>query len=466
MKMNKNTKPLFMTKEEIKVYEEIEKVFSADSFSYETDVPLRTDRLSFGRVVDAIIFKDNDPIIVVEVNSGMTTLAEERLRSYMLACRVTWGILTDSIHYRLLNSDGVKTDLDSLDKVKEVFAHRHNEENIQENKEQILKDIHSFIQLISEKTKKYSNARVKNIISNLAKAKDLITKNENLVISSNGVVSFKDDDTEDMFFKTLFGDVGKVTLCRYTTVNSLYLTIRDAKHNMCNINCMNDKGESSYADEYIKINTLDNKTKRITDSNNSFILSLSEKEKEDNLTMWRLYGDDAKGVCLRYENNENVKGKKHFHKAKVSYALEDGYHPELELVKYLTSEQANSKIWIFDFRRWEIWKHFFKSFNYQDEKEVRLLYIAPKKENDKNIDTVWMQDYKSGIICEMKLFNYEYSENSNSFPLKITHIYLGPKSSEKNVNVEQIAYMLSKSRVYKTEDPYSMVNITKIDDYR
>ena len=66
---------------------------------------------------------------------------------------------------------------------------------------------------------------------------------------------------------------------------------------------MNDPTEIDYANNYL------NQVGVCTDSLhfscyrnnsvNSYITSLTELK--DNLTLWRLYGDDARGVCIEYE---------------------------------------------------------------------------------------------------------------------------------------------------------------------
>lgn len=65
---------------------------------------------------------------------------------------------------------------------------------------------------------------------------------------------------------------------------------------------MNDKSECYYYDSYVNDDCcLDLATmpqSYIAELNSNFIMSCSEITRLDKLTMWRMYGDDAKGVCI------------------------------------------------------------------------------------------------------------------------------------------------------------------------
>ena len=67
---------------------------------------------------------------------------------------------------------------------------------------------------------------------------------------------------------------------------------------------MNDKNEGLFAWNMIyKLDNTDNEEnkKRRRETNNAFIVSYSSSNLIDDLTQWRLYGDDAKGVCCVYK---------------------------------------------------------------------------------------------------------------------------------------------------------------------
>ena len=123
---------------------------------------------------------------------------------------------------------------------------------------------------------------------------------------------------------------------------------------------------------------------------NCFILSLMPHDKSDDLTMWRLYGDDAKGVCLNYEIKEKQRGRRlngDFYISCISYGESEKVHRELDFL--LKVMQININHWQFKLNRWHIWKHFFKSFRFKDEKEVRLLYLSDGKKKE---DKQWIEN--------------------------------------------------------------------------
>jgi len=89
--------------------------------------------------------------------------------------------------------------------------------------------------------------------------------------------------------------------------------MKNGSHVMCSITCMNDKGETSYADKYVGYGAYANSTTSIKENNDCFILSCCNKDMVDNLTMWRLYGNDGKGVCLEYDVDiTKIDGKEFF----------------------------------------------------------------------------------------------------------------------------------------------------------
>ena len=92
--------------------------------------------------------------------------------------------------------------------------------------------------------------------------------------------------------------------------------------------------------------------------------------KKDDLGLWRMYGEDTKGVSLRYEVNEPL--PEGFCLAKVSYAKRDA-HAELT---YLASKLCKAlKGRSFEVSHLHSWLHFFKPEEYAMEEEVRLLYL-------------------------------------------------------------------------------------------
>lgn len=275
--------------------------------------------------------------------------------------------------------------------------------------------------------------------------------------AKTGKIEFSTPSAEDAFFAFLLNVRIPAKLCRFTTRHNLFLLLKDGKQNMCSIVCMNDRSEETYADK--KIGWDDSWSNIHLENNNSFILSLMPEYKSDDLTMWRLYGDDAKGVCLNYEIKEKQRGRRlrgDFYISCISYGESDKVHRELDFLSGVMKININH--WQLQLNRWHIWKHFFKSFRFKDEKEVRLLYLSDGNNKE---DKQWIENSDSGIVSKMLLFPMK---PTNTFPLILTNVIVGPKAPEPRKIAEQFSFMVSQEW-----DRYStqiLIRQSDIKEYR
>lgn len=248
--------------------------------------------------------------------------------------------------------------------------------------------------------------------------------------------NFRTDD-EDELFQTLLGKVCKTEIIRFTTLESLAALLQHQSHRMWSIASMNDKTECSYANQKVQSKESINQDDEdgIFTYCNNYIISCSQCE-EDDLTMWRLYGNNTKGVAFVYDVPEDLSND--FYLAPVSYAHKDGNncrHEELEFVSFLLNQ--NNKIFQkrFWLKRWGIWQRFFKSEKYALEQEVRLLHIRkslPKYDNWQLTNSKVFSPYVDLGLKEGKIV----------FPLKIKKIILGPNCPESKTNKTLIQNML------------------------
>lgn len=266
---------------------------------------------------------------------------------------------------------------------------------------------------------------------------------------------------EDEFFKILLqqknGDVAYNHVCRYTSLSSLFLAMKGGNHVMCSITCMNDKGETSYADKYVGYGAFANSANSVKENNDCFILSCCNEGMEDNLTMWRLYGSDGKGVCLEYEVDLSKVDNKEFFFAPVSYGKQMNEHPALDFIKEIRHWKDNG--WCFELKRWYIWKHFFKSHLFKEENEVRLLYIWTEKSPDK---VEWIMDASNNIASRICLFPIACGR----LPLKLTKAIVGPKCPEQASNVDQFNYMNRQTKTIPDSLFRPAISASRIEDYR
>ena len=180
-------------------------------------------------------------------------------------------------------------------------------------------------------------------------------------------------------------------------------------------------------------------------------------QEKDDLTLWRLYSDDAKGVCLtfdiKYENLNN-----HVLLQKVKYANKNGQHKELNFLKQIKLDVENKTGFPFDFRKLGYWKHFFKPYDYSIEEEVRLLII----DNDSlpKIKSDWVMTYTHSIINPIMDFRL----NSKLFPIQLREITLGPKCPEQETNYVQLQEMIRRKKREISDKKYdSKLNTLKVE---
>ncbi|MCQ2360477.1 MAG: DUF2971 domain-containing protein [Paludibacteraceae bacterium] len=254
---------------------------------------------------------------------------------------------------------------------------------------------------------------------------------------------FKNDELELQFWDTLFENckIPKgIRTYRYIPLHTLFLILENSNYRMCGLAGMNDISEINYFDEYCGLQD----DLKETNQNDVFISSMCSIE--DDLTMWRLYAEDATGVCLVFEPKE--KFGKEFKLYKVQYADKFGSNVILDIIKNLI---WNGVV----FNHLSEWKHIFKAYEYNIEREDRLIYfynteITPKK--------AWYETNKNNIV------NSAVDLDFSKFPLQLTKIILGPKCPEKEINIKQIKAMMQANNIPNAGD--IEVVISSIDNYR
>jgi hypothetical protein len=180
-------------------------------------------------------------------------------------------------------------------------------------------------------------------------------------------------------------------------------------------------------------------------------------ERIDDLTLWRLYSDDAKGVCLVFDIKKSNLNK-HVLLQKVKYADENGKHKELDFLKQIKVEVERLTGFEFEFRKFGYWKHFFKANDYAIEEEVRLLIIDNGKLD--KLKTDWVLTDTHSIVNPI----IDFRINNNSFPIHLRTILLGPKCPEKETNYVQIEEMIRRKKKEIKDNNYdSNLNNLKVE---
>ena len=230
---------------------------------------------------------------------------------------------------------------------------------------------------------------------------------------------------ERKLMKSLLGSVPSgSSLYRYTSYHSLKRIFENRNHSMASLATMNDTTEVDYARNYlIQHGVNDSLLTSIQDSVYTYITSLSEMR--DDLIMWRLYGDDTRGVSIEYATPTSLSDD--FLMANVSYADEQGNNSKLNFIAELMRSKVGTRA--FQLRQWNLWQHFFKPYEYRKEKEIRLLLFSDNLTNTlfKNCEIKWIQTNSNiwAPIATIPLSNY---------PLKVRGILLGNKFPQVIIN--------------------------------
>lgn len=403
---------------------------------YEVEDGISLSTINFNRYDPDLIITKNDTIIAFVEG---TTLSEPnvnyilRFKKILKQFGCSFGIIyyevnekTDVYDVRKVNLDNYSLEEHTLtlDDLKNILYEDIPKEHLQK----IWQD--KIINLLNEKQISQSEINALEVLKNSKLNYDYIT----------GVCTLEYDD-ENHFFKNLLNPYVKDYICRYTTYESLERILRDKKQSVCSIVCMNDETECYYADEYLSHQNSESASQLLAnykELNSCQISSCTDISKADQLSMWRMYGDDAKGVCLIFKIDKDILAKSDFLLYSVDYATSDGEHSALRLISSLLDMDINNHP--LKFKLWRIWKHFFKPSYYMDECEVRLLYFKKPKDSLK-----WIKTCDSKILAPIIEFSIE--KNKNEFPLILSKIILGPKFPEANTNSVQIQYFMEDQDV-------------------
>ena len=271
----------------------------------------------------------------------------------------------------------------------------------------------------------------------------LLSDIEEKNIEFNNKEYWFDSKTEIRFMAELLNGEGEMpsTLYRYTSARTLKRIFNNEKesenlrHSMSSLVTMNDTTEMDYANKYLKEKGVETITKDLEkerkESIHAYITSLSDKE--DDLTLWRLYGDSAKGISIEYEVPQNIDSS-YFMLARVSYAnKEDKNDNKLNFIAELMNNPMHNRK--FRLKHWNIWQHFFKPHDYDVENEIRLLAFANELEvSIFHYDRKWITT-PDGIFAPLLNFPLKSKDSEIvEFPLTIKSIILGCKFEEKEAN--------------------------------
>lgn len=351
---------------------------------------------------DLVVFKQDImwAIIKIVINPKFLDLRKKTTSDMLLATKALYGIVVhDGKFYLKENSnDSCEGDL--------------NFEQL--NEDQLIEKISKKQELKGE-----TNSRldyVKKIVHGLLPDKKYA---DDIIIDDAGRMCFSANKEQSFFGDLLKFDSDEI--CRYMSFDSLFVMLKNKSYRMCGLAGMNDKTEVNYFDG------LQGNSRPV--ENDIYISSCSLLK--DDLTMWRLYGDDGKGVCLVFKirKNGNSAYMDFFNLCKVDYAKENDSHERLRQIQDLCEND-------FTFKDLKKWKHFFKAYDFSSEAEVRLLFTDDF--SNRSIKRDWVKTFDNSIINPV----VDFDLTDYSFPLCLDKIILGPKFPERDLNEYQLKEML------------------------
>lgn len=270
---------------------------------------------------------------------------------------------------------------------------------------------------------------------------------------------FSPDIEDRMFSKYPITRSKSAYFCKYTSLNTLICILNSGKMRMNSIATMNDPTETEklYSEgcNFICDNENTDDLKKFANNYylTSFTSSQSEKVEED-LNMWRFYGDDAKGVCLVFE--PLIEDHEVF---EVNY--DDLDSKELMDIETFLQRLKNEEDINFCIQSYVDKYLFIKPKEFKIEQESRLIIAT--------IDQPEYTVYSNNIVTPYidRRLTYKTEETGSScnttFPLKLTQIILGPEMKNKEINKLNLESMIHSKPLFRNK---VSVHISKLKCYR
>lgn len=221
---------------------------------------------------------------------------------------------------------------------------------------------------------------------------------------------------------------------KYTSFSTLMATLQSGRIRMNSIVGMNDKTEMFFLSDTIKNfqESIAEEGDNLFLANRNFITSFSERI--DELDMWRFYGDNAHGACMVFESKENSEtGIKEV--LYINKETNDSVKRMNEILSKLKDDKINFRFPILD-----KYKPFYKSEDFKNEAEHRLLMVSDKRTN-----WVIAQPYNILSPYVERDLGIDGQDGNTDSPLVLKKIILGPEMLNKEINKIQLEQFI-KSR--------------------
>ena len=407
---------------------------------------------------DIMVLYNKEPYASIEVKTNLRHTRVQELGKQQLEygrdrLLMRFGVLTDGSYSILYDwwKDGSEQEIKNKT-LKQIIDYIYDERD------------KTIIQVYSENTnkpdkEKYDINTYKEIFCKIfneifPEKKILITDVE---IENGKTIKLKEDVENDLFDK-LFPLLEENEVCRFTSLSAVFASIENNSYRMVATDGMNDTEDGTFLWKKLYGDKAKDKLLPLK-KETIFILSCSPTKSISDLTMWRLYADDTRGVCLEFDV-KTIDANKGFFLRKVSYEEDNSNNILVRLTQLIKKFQEESNGFIFVFNNWDLWRAFIKSKEYKVEQEIRLAFI-PSKYGTRKPEIKWLMTKSNHIISEY----VDFKENQNlPFPLQLKKIWLGAACPEKNINKLQLKKMIESIDGFK--DKNIEVEVSIIDNYR
>ena len=208
-------------------------------------------------------------------------------------------------------------------------------------------------------------------------------------------------------------DEENVWVYKYTSLETYRNILNHGTFRMNSIIAMNDENESLWADLVTSKDETPNEEYYKSVVKNKNLLITSFTSKEDNATMWRLYGDQGKGTCMAFSVPAN-------RITKVLYVNEKD--EKVRKLKEARTALLSKGIKV-EFSDMSEMKYYIKHSDFSIEGEYRYLYDA----GDKNLDIANYGD----LLSPYKDFKYdEQTQKFGNLPFKLEYVIIGKNISQ------------------------------------
>ncbi|MCQ2076936.1 MAG: hypothetical protein MJZ20_07905 [Bacteroidaceae bacterium] len=388
---------------------------------------------------DFMLLKNNDPYMAIEVKGNLEPRSISNGRMQLQISRrifnFRYGVVTNGLKYY-------------------IFDLWENSALPQKEESDMTTTLNCVMDLLA-KPRAIQHDEIQGLIQSAIQkvAPDMVIQERLVINNTTNTVSLSSID-ELHLFDCLFPPRNQGTITRYTTLDTLFATIDNDSYRMFAYEGMNDKEDCDYLwkklyEDAQKDQFLPKESKTV------YLMSCVDIEDED-LTMWRLYAEDTRGIRMKFKITDKA-NQEGFYLREVSYG-EEMINKLKTIVKY--GHEGNPT---FVFNYWSLWAAFFKNGLFEDEEEIRLVYLPHipnekirKKDNTKE----WVLTDTNRILNQY----VDFKIDNNPFPLELQEVLLGCACPEKDLNVAQFQKMINKSVGFNPL--HVMVKSSMITTYR